>query len=94
METKVPDSLIDEHCQECERVWRERAGSQVVYLLWSGKRQAWWAPDARGYTDRQDLAGRYSEADAIRHVVRSAQCGQLDEVTSMVAAPDNWSVAP
>lgn len=64
--------------------------SEVVYLLWSHKHNAWWNPKARGYTTEQDQAGRYSKAEAIKYVVGSAQCGILDQVTSMVAAPDNW----
>jgi hypothetical protein len=65
--------------------------SDVVYLLWSNKHQAWWRPDARGYTNKEAEAGRYSEPRAIHYVVQSAQCGELDAVTCMVAAPDNWS---
>lgn len=62
----------------------------VVYLLWSGKHQAWWRPDARGYTPTERDAGRYTRAEAVLHVIASAQCGVRDQVTSMVAAPDNW----
>lgn len=64
--------------------------TEILYLLWSSKHQAWWAPRDLGYTDSQDLAGRYTEADAIERVVRSAHSGVLSRVTSMVAAPDNW----
>lgn len=63
----------------------------VVYLLWSGRHQAWWRPDARGYTTDQANAGRYRRDEAVRHVVTSAQCGVRDQVTSMVAAPENWT---
>lgn len=62
----------------------------LVYLLWSQKRNAWWRPDARGYTSEVAEAGRFSEAEAVRKVVASAQSGIRDKVTFMVAAPDNW----
>jgi hypothetical protein len=65
--------------------------SAVTYLLWSNKHEAWWRPDGWGYTDDIEQAGRFSEADAVENVVRSANCGILDQVTSMVAAPDNWA---
>lgn len=70
---------------------QQAADSRVTYLLWSNKRQAWWRPAARGYTDHQPHAGRYSEADAVRYVVQSAQSGLLSAVTCMVAAPENWA---
>jgi hypothetical protein len=66
----------------------------VIYLLWSGRHEGWWRPDARGYTSDIDQAGRYTRAEALRHVVTSAQCGIREQVTSMVAAPDNWAVTP
>jgi hypothetical protein len=28
------------------------------------------------------------------HVLASTQCGIREQVTSMVAAPDNWTVTP
>ena len=64
--------------------------STVVYLLWSHKHDMWWSPAAAGYTTDMTRAGRYSEREAVRYVVNSAQCGLLAQVTSMVAAPDNW----
>jgi len=60
--------------------------STVRFLLWHNGHQEWWAPDARGYTPDRDKAGRYTEHEAVRHVVNSAYCGLLGEVTCMVAA--------
>lgn len=65
----------------------------IAYLLWSGRHGAWWAPDERGYTEDVERAGRYGRADAMRLAARSALCGVLDQVTCMVAAPENWPAA-
>lgn len=67
----------------------ERAA--IFFLLWSNKHQMWWRHDARGYTHDIDEAGRYTQDEAVEHVVQSAFHGQLDKVTCMVAAPDNWT---
>ncbi len=66
---------------------------QVTYLLWSQKHQAWWKPYAWGYTTDTEQAGQFTEADAVRYVVASAQCGDPNQVTFMVAAPGNWLAA-
>jgi len=58
-----------------------------VYLLWSGRHEAWWAPGALGYTTDRDEAGRFSLLMAIHHVVRSAQGGDPHKVTRMVRTP-------
>lgn len=63
----------------------------IAYLLWSNKHAAWWAPGDLGYTIHIELAGRYTEADAVERVVRSANSGIPAHVTCMVAAPDNWA---
>lgn len=64
---------------------------EIVYHLWSNKHQMWWRADDRGYSADQAEAGEYTEAEAIERVLRSADCGKLSGVTSMVAAPVNWS---
>jgi hypothetical protein len=61
----------------------------TIYLLWSNKYGAWWRPDAWGYTERVEEAGRYTESEATSYVIQSAQCGLLSGVTCMVAAPEN-----
>lgn len=67
--------------------------SEITYNLWSNKHRAWWAPQSRGYTQDQDNAGTYTEAEAIDRVVQSSMCGILDQVTCMVAARENWGRA-
>ena len=62
----------------------------IVFLLFSHEYRMWWLPDACGYTNNRDDAGRYSQEEAVEHVVNSAYSGVLSLVTSMVAAPDNW----
>lgn len=79
---------------EQNRPEESAAGTGLVYLLWSQAHTAWWKPDGRGYHVDIDEAGRFSEADAIRYVVASAQSGIRDKVTFMVAAPDNWATPP
>jgi hypothetical protein len=63
-------------------------GHDGVYLLWSGKRNAWWAAGGWGYTTDRYEAGRFSLLVAVHHVVRSAQQGDPDVVTRMV-----WTAA-
>lgn len=65
--------------------------SKIVYLLWSNKHNAWWRSGGWGYTDRVEEAGRFSEDQATRSIVQSAQSGNLAAVTCMVAAPENWT---
>lgn len=67
--------------------------NEISYLLWSNKHQAWWRPLALGYTEDMAEAGRYDELTALHYVCKSAHCGRLDQVTCMVAAPDNWRQA-
>lgn len=69
----------------------EEPADPVTYLLWSGRHGAWWRPDQRGYTTVLENAGRYGRAEALDCVLRSAQCGVREQVTSMVAAPENWA---
>lgn len=68
--------------------------SDIIYLLWSNKHEAWWRPAGWGYTDSIEEAGDFSQAEAVDAVVRSAGCGDRNQVTLMVAAPHNWSPAP
>jgi hypothetical protein len=77
-----------EHENECQP-----PPDEVAYLLWSSRHDAWWRPDACGYTTVLKNAGRYTRDEAVRHVVASAQCGVREQVTCMVAAPENWPVS-
>ncbi|MET0423626.1 MAG: hypothetical protein ABW046_07120 [Actinoplanes sp.] len=36
----------------------------MSYLIWSHQHNAWWRPDARGYTGRISEAGRYTREQA------------------------------
>lgn len=65
--------------------------SNIVYLLWSNKHNAWWRPASAGYTDSIEEAGDYTEAEAVARVKQSALCGDRNQVTLMVAAPYNWA---
>src|SRR5258705_490703 len=75
---------------EQSRAVAEPEPPKISYLLWSLQHTAWWKPNAQGYTGDRREAGRYTQAEAVEHVVNSAMCGVLSNVTCMVAAPDNW----
>lgn len=62
----------------------------IHYLLWSNKRQMWWRPDGRGYTEDIAEAGAYTKDQAVEAVTRSALCQDRNRVTLMVAAPPGW----
>ena len=66
----------------------------ITYLLWSNKHDAWWRPDGRGYTERIEEAGGYTEAEAVRAVVRSAGSMNREQVALMVVAPPEWKPPP
>jgi hypothetical protein len=59
----------------------------VAFRLWSNKHHAWWRPNELGYTTRVEEAGFFTEEQAVRNVVNSAMCGDVRQVTCMVAAP-------
>ena len=63
---------------------------QIMFLLWSNKHAMWWRPESRGYTEHRDEAGRYTQTEALDRVLASSMCGIRDQVTCMVAAPENW----
>ena len=48
-----------------------RESDKVEYLIWSGEHNAYWMPDASGYSCRIRDAGRYSLEDAKR---RTSHC--------------------
>jgi len=74
-----------------EVVLLEVTTPHLKYLLWSNKHGMWWRPYSMGYTRDIDKAGRYGEVEAMEKVRNSAMCGVLEQVTCMVAAPDNWT---
>jgi hypothetical protein len=41
------------------------------WLVWDAKGRLWWKPDGKGYTRRIAEAGRFTEAEAIRHQMSS-----------------------
>jgi len=55
-----------------------------VYLLWSGRHKAWWAPAGFGYTTDRARAGRFSFLEAVHNVASSAYQGDPELVTRMV----------
>ena len=59
--------------------------NDLRYLLWANDRQMWWRADGWGYTPNRTEAGRFSEAEALRHVAQSALAGRVSEATVMVA---------
>ena len=52
--------------------------NDLRYLLWANDRQMWWRIDG-------NEAGRFTEAEALRHVAQSALAGRVSEATVMVA---------
>lgn len=63
--------------------------SEIIYLIWSNKHDAWWKPDERGYTTDQTNAGRYAARDAQRIAIQAANGGRIDRGVVIVAAPEN-----
>lgn len=70
---------------DVERLLRSNDPDEVKFLLWSNKHQKWWLPDENGYTSDVDEAGRFSEWEAVRHVVKSAYAMDRAAATLMVA---------
>jgi hypothetical protein len=56
----------------------------AVYRIWSNRYQQWWRPEAAGYTDDLDQAGRFTEPDAVYHTLRMAQPGRIDDAVVLV----------
>jgi hypothetical protein len=60
--------------------------SELRYLLWSYKHDMWWRPGGWGYTWDREHAGLFTQEQAVREVVKSADAGRLDEATVMIVA--------
>lgn len=65
--------------------------SDILYLLWSNKHDAWWKAGGWGYTPDITEAGRFTEPDVVRNVLQSALHGDKAKATLAVAAPENWA---
>lgn len=61
---------------------------QQIWLVWSNEHNAWWKPNACGYTTTQEAAGRYTWAEAHRHAAKRSpsDTGLPDEL--VVPAPE------
>lgn len=62
----------------------------LIYLVWSNKHSSWHGPDARGYTNVTEAAGRFTEGEALDLVVKGAHSGKRETANVMVAAPECW----
>ncbi len=67
-----------------------RESDKVEYLIWSGEHNAYWCPDAAGYSTRIRDAGRYSLEDAKK---RTAHCGpekriEIEPIAAISATPE------
>lgn len=61
----------------------------VRFLLWDNGHEAWHGPRGVGYTKNRDEAGRFTEGDAIRVVLKAAMAAEVAEAVCMVVAPAN-----
>lgn len=62
----------------------ERDTHPLLFLLWSNKHAMWWLPGAWGYTEHRDEAGRFTQDEAIKHVINSSYSGLVGQATLMV----------
>jgi len=69
--------LVDRTDEEGARIW----------LVWSNEHGAWWRPNTWGYTYQISEAGRYTEAEAIRH-------SQSRPATPTAPCPEVMLLAP
>ena len=58
-----------------------------MYLIWSWKHRAWWAPNGAGYTKDIMEAGRYTQDAAGLIVVDTIPPGQL------VGVLEGWALS-
>lgn len=50
------------------------------YMIWSYEHNAWWAPEARGYTRNHMAAGNFTRDQALWHLSNSLVGGAMDEI--------------
>lgn len=56
------------------------------WLVWDAKDRLWWKPYGKGYTPRLSEAGRFTEAEAIRHQMASDLTAERHDVAIPLAA--------
>lgn len=56
------------------------------WLVWDAKAHLWWKPEAKGYTRVLAEAGRFTEADAIRHQMSSDLTSDRHDVAIPLSA--------
>ncbi|GGM52780.1 hypothetical protein ACFFX1_55355 [Dactylosporangium sucinum] len=80
-----PQHADDRHGDGDGTFWRERPAAGPLdgmpFLLWSNRWNAWWGPNAAGYTGDVWQAGRYDRARAIAE----ARCDDFETPPPIVA---------
>src|SRR5689334_939559 len=79
---------------DVERLLTSHDPGALLYLLWSNKHGRWWKANALGYTEDVSEAGRYTEHEAVRHVVKSAFHADPKLATVMVVEPPTLRKEP
>lgn len=56
------------------------------WLVWDATARLWWKSDGKGYTPRLAEAGRFTEAEALRHQMASDLTAERHDVAIPLAA--------
>ena len=83
--------LVADHEEYMDGQRQNAVEAGAAFLIWSRKRQAWWAPNGRGYTTDRAEAGRYTKAEA-RVIERQSAYGPEDQRSVAVAEADAAAV--